>query len=191
MPSAHWRAPWPSPAPGTEPRLLVAPVQPRPATMVARTSPAWWRPTRWRSTSTGDRLDHGVVGPRPVGGMSSMRSGGTIARDHPGIGGAKESTMLAAKLCQRSRGLSYGCNRLTIAAGLSSAMQSEPRMPTLVPLKWTHFSSVRTWRRRPRQIDMTDGIRAIKGGGHEEFARSHLKKGGRHCLTRPPSLILG
>ena len=41
------------------------------------------------------------------------------------------------------------------------------------------------------EIDMIDGICAKERGGHEAFARSHLKEGGRHRLTRPPSHILG
>jgi hypothetical protein len=42
---------------------------------------------------------------------------------------------------------------------------------------------IATDRGGPRQIDMIDGICAKERGGHEAFARSHLKEGGRHRLT--------
>jgi hypothetical protein len=51
---------------------------PRPATMVARTSPAWCAGPGGRQQAQAIDLTHGAVGPGPIGETSSLPSGATI-----------------------------------------------------------------------------------------------------------------
>jgi Helix-turn-helix len=77
-PSAHLRAPWPSTTPGTEPRALVAPVQPRHATMVARSRQGDGREATWL-TSTGDCVDWGAAGPGSRVELTAVQSDDSVA----------------------------------------------------------------------------------------------------------------
>ena len=70
MPSAHLRAPWPSPTPGTEPRLLVAPVQPR--------LPRWSREPR----RPGGAGPSGRRQARAIALTTSLRAGPLAGRAH-------------------------------------------------------------------------------------------------------------